>query len=84
MNHPRRDEQRGCKERTQTMGLREWWDKLTGKKDDVGGERGYRAGSAPEPASDPDTNRDAFTDAAGTVSADSTDDDDTKRDGRSG
>jgi hypothetical protein len=62
------------------MGLREWWDKLMGKKDEAGGERGYNAGaggagSAPEPARDLDTNRDAFTDAAGTVTADATDDD---------
>jgi len=62
------------------MGLREWWDKLTGKKDETVAERGYRAGSAPEPARDLDTNRDAYTDAAGTVTTDATDDDDAKDD----
>lgn len=54
------------------MGLREWWDKLMGKNDNAAGERGYNAGaggtgSAPEPASDPATNRDAYSASASTT-----------------
>lgn len=54
------------------MGLREWWDKLMGKKDEAVGERGYRAGSegagsATATNSEPATNRDAYSASASTV-----------------